>query len=103
MSSTFKRQKEDFVCQKCGTSVSGSGFTNHCPECLWSKHVDVHPGDRAAACGGMMEPAQVEVKGREYSIVHICTVCGLQRRNKAAKEDNFHMLVQIAAEHSSRL
>jgi len=58
----FQRQKEDFVCGECGTTVSGTGYTNHCPQCLWSMHVDVNPGDRAAACGGMMEPKKVEKK-----------------------------------------
>ena len=50
----FIKVKEDFVCEHCGAEVKGDGYTNHCPKCLWSKHVDVHPGDRAAECGGMM-------------------------------------------------
>ena len=102
MSSTFQRKIENFICEKCGFSVEGNGYTNHCPECLWSKHVDIHPGDRLAECGGMMEPVRVEVKGGEYTIIHVCTVCGFERPNKAVAEDNFHMLVQISAEHSKK-
>lgn len=102
MSSQFKRTEENFVCSVCGFEVEGNGYTNHCPQCLWSRHVDVHPGDRAAACGGMMKPVRVEVKNREYTIVHVCTVCGFERRNKAAKEDNFDMLVQVAAESAAK-
>jgi hypothetical protein len=45
----FQRTIEDFECERCRMLVTGSGFTNHCPACLWSKHVDVHPGDRQAA------------------------------------------------------
>ena len=55
----FARTVEDFVCEKCGTQVEGDGYTNHCPHCLWSRHVDVNPGDRKATCKGMMEPVAV--------------------------------------------
>src|SRR3989338_8156335 len=44
----FQRTKEDFTCERCGFFVRGSGYTNHCPQCLWSKHVDVNPGNRQA-------------------------------------------------------
>ncbi|MEI6843317.1 MAG: RNHCP domain-containing protein [bacterium] len=101
-SQTFIKNKEDFVCEKCGFAVQGNGYTNHCPQCLWSKHVDVHPGDRAESCGGMMEPIRVEVKKGEYTIIHKCERCGLERPNKAVKDDNFQMLVQILAENAHR-
>lgn len=89
-SNTFQRTKEDFTCEQCGFEVVGNGYTNHCPKCLWSKHVDVHPGDRAATCGGMMEPVEVVLKGGEYNILHRCIVCGFEKRNKASKEDMFN-------------
>ena len=56
MTKKFQRTKEDFTCEKCNLVVNGSGYTNHCPRCLWSKHVDVNPGDRQATCQGFMEP-----------------------------------------------
>ncbi len=98
----FTKTPEDFACEKCGAQVVGNGYTNHCPECLWSKHVDVNPGDRAAACGGMMEPVAVEKKAGEYHILHKCVICGFERLNKAQKQDSFDMLVQISAEHSKK-
>ena len=95
MTKKFQKNVEDFVCGHCGFSVSGNGYTNHCPKCLWSKHVDVNPGDRAAACGGMMKPVSVEVgKGGEYSIVHECVVCGYRKKNKISSEDNFDEVVK---------
>lgn len=97
---TFIKNKENFVCEKCGNKVEGNGYTNHCPECLWSKHVDIFPGDRAEMCGGMMEPLKVLKKGREYTIIHKCTKCGVERPNKAVKEDNFQMIIQVSAESS---
>ena len=96
----FIRKTENFVCEKCGFSVVGDGYTNHCPQCLWSKHVDVSPGDRAGDCGGMMEPVGVEKKGREYIITHKCVKCGLEKPNKAVKDDNFQMIIQISSENN---
>jgi hypothetical protein len=97
MSSSFTRTTEDFVCEKCGFSVTGNGYTNHCPECLWSKHVDIFPGDRAEKCGGLMEPIRIEKKGKEYTIIHKCIKCGVEKPNKAVKEDNFQMIIQVSA------
>jgi predicted RNA-binding Zn-ribbon protein involved in translation (DUF1610 family) len=102
-SQKFIKNKENFVCQKCGASVVGNGYTNHCPECLWSRHVDVFPGDREGDCGGMMEPVRVEVKNKEYTIIHRCQKCEIERPNKAVKEDSFQMLVQISAENSEKI
>jgi hypothetical protein len=44
----FQRCKEDFRCGHCGHLERGDGYTNHCTACLWSAHVDIQPGDRAA-------------------------------------------------------
>jgi len=98
MSSKFQRRKEDFTCQRCGFSVQGSGYTNHCPQCLWSKHVDVHPGDRKESCQGLMEPIAIKIQQGEYRILHRCTRCGVERWNKAAKEDDFEAILQLVAE-----
>ncbi len=92
----FQRTIEDFVCENCGTEVKGSGYTNHCPKCLWSKHVDVNPGDRMSQCGGMMEPISVETKGGNYIIIHRCSRCSYEKRNKASEEDNFNAILKLA-------
>ena len=85
---TFKRTREDFVCAHCGAEVHGKGYTNHCPKCLWSKHVDVNPGDREESCGGMMRPQRVTIEKREYVITHECERCGARKRNRAAENDD---------------
>ena len=96
MSRKFQRTKENFVCEKCGLSMQGDGYTNHCSRCLWSKHVDVNPGDRQASCHGLMEPIGVELKGEENIILHRCSKCGAEKRNKAAKTDNFDLILQLS-------
>lgn len=94
----FQRTVEDFSCEHCGTEVRGDGYTNHCPQCLWSKHTDIFPGDRAAGCGGLMEPYTVEIQKGEYTIHHRCTRCRHQRRNKKQRMDSYDRLIELTAE-----
>ena len=95
---SFQKTVEDFVCEHCGKEVFGNGFTNHCPECLWSKHVDINPGDRMESCGGMMRPDQILVSGDEYDVLQICEKCGYTRKNKIIKEDNFETVLKLSKE-----
>jgi len=99
----FQRTQEDFVCEHCGTAVKGTGYTNHCPQCLWSKHVDVNPGDRANVCGGMMKPVQIESSEGKFIIIHECGVCFMRKRNKVSLVDNFDAVIdtqkKFAAKH----
>jgi hypothetical protein len=92
----FQRRIENFTCEHCGHEVIGNGYTNHCPKCLWSKHVDVNPGDRAATCGGLMEPVAVTSKGGEYTLLQRCQACKFERRNKSVPEDDFEVLLKLA-------
>jgi hypothetical protein len=87
MTQKFKRKIEDFNCGNCGAKVLGNGFTNHCPSCLWSKHVDVFPGDRDADCGGLMEPTGVELEKGKYIVTQKCLKCGKIWRNESSPKD----------------
>ena len=84
------RGNDPFTCAVCGATVLPleGGFRNHCPVCLWSRHVDRVPGDRGDTCLGSMEP--VELQGSPsggWYIVHRCTRCGAVRRNHTAEKD----------------
>lgn len=92
----FQRKIEDFVCEHCGQEVVGDGYTNHCPHCLWSKHVDENPGDRASECGGMMKPVGVEQRNGEWRIIHQCEKCDARRPNRLAKNDSMDAVTQIS-------
>ncbi|MEI8061863.1 MAG: RNHCP domain-containing protein [bacterium] len=95
----FIKNKEDFECEKCHTKVIGTGYTNHCPNCLYSKHVDVSPGDRANPCGGLMKPVRVEGTGIDkMQIVHRCVKCGVEKNNKIQSSDNIEMVANVAKE-----
>lgn len=92
---------DSFTCSWCGYPVvsggAGSEHRNHCPNCLHSLHVDDEPGDRAAECGGVMEPVAVWVrKGGEWAIIHRCKRCGVLHSNRVAADDNPVKLMSIA-------
>ncbi|MBQ9738971.1 MAG: RNHCP domain-containing protein [Alphaproteobacteria bacterium] len=96
MVKNFARTIEDFTCDVCGAFVKGNGYTNHCPHCLSSKHVDINPGDRAATCQGTMYAVALEFKGSEQYIVHKCVLCGHTRRNKVSPNDNFNAVLAVS-------
>lgn len=89
----FIARQEAFTCYICGKEVdtlpSGS-YRNHCPSCLWSKHVDRDgPGDRLANCGSLMEPVMLDQRGgKGWIIHHRCTACGKEITNVAAPDDD---------------
>ncbi|WP_431607665.1 RNHCP domain-containing protein, partial [Protofrankia symbiont of Coriaria myrtifolia] len=94
----FTRTAEDFRCLACGTPVRGDGYTNHCPRCLWSRHVDVNPGDRAADCAGSMRPVAVEVRAGRTILLHRCEACGHQRRNRISPADDLEAVMRLSAQ-----
>ena len=96
MSTTFRRKIEDFVCDHCGAEVSGDGYTDHCPVCLWGKHVDVNPGDRAADCKGAMEPIATAQKNGQFRIEYRCEKCGHKFKVKAAESDDTDRLIALS-------
>ncbi len=102
MSTKFIKVVEDFTCENCGKKVKGNGFTNHCPYCLWSKHVDVFPGDRNADCHGMMEPVELEIISGEYILTHKCVVCGYTKKNKTSPDDDFDKILRLSQSISNR-
>lgn len=93
----FIRKKEDFVCENCGEKVAGDGYTDHCPKCLWGKHVDEEiPGDRASGCGGLMEPIKTSYEKGEFRIFYKCVKCGHEFWVRCDKNDEREKLVSLA-------
>lgn len=76
----------------------GTAHRNHCPQCLWSIHVDERPGDRRSPCRGGMEPIAVWVRhDEEWALVHRCGTCHVLRVNRIAGDDNALALLSLAA------
>lgn len=94
----FLRKKEDFVCENCGNKVTGDGYTDHCPKCLWGKHVDKEiPGDRASECRGMMEPIKTECQmtNVKFQIKYKCTKCRHEFWVREGKRDDRELLMKL--------
>jgi len=93
-----------FKCGHCHVFISaeailsGVNNRNHCPYCLWSKHLDLYrAGDRLAACKSLMQPVGLALKrtrkkyGRaagELMLVHLCVDCGKVSFNRIAADDD---------------
>jgi DNA-directed RNA polymerase subunit RPC12/RpoP len=99
---TISRKTENtgFTCARCGmvvAALANGSYRNHCPRCLYSRHVDVRPGDRAAGCRGLMEPIGLDHHSKKGDVVvHRCLNCGSLERNRAAPDD-VDALVRFAA------
>lgn len=92
----FARRHEDFVCEVCGREVKGTGYTDHCPDCLCSKHVDMNPGDRKSKCNGIMDPIRSEYRSSDFLIYYRCRKCNYNHRVHSAKEDNQELLIALS-------
>ena len=92
------KRDEEFICENCGKKVSKLGYTSrdHCPYCLYSKHVDKMPGDREETCHGLLKPIQVELDSKKgYVIKYKCEKCGTIKKNKAAEDDDKDLLIKL--------
>jgi len=97
-------QNVSFTCERCAHQIeklSNGSYRNHCPVCLWSKHVDVKPGDRANGCKGLMAPVGLHNhKKKGWQIIHHCTACGHVGRNKIAidtfQPDDQNLIVRLS-------
>ena len=92
---SFIRKKEDFTCEYCGTHNKGNGYTNHCSVCLYSKHVDIEPGDRLNTCRALMKPIAVVYENNDKYIRHRCIACGFEKNNKISSNDSIEAMILI--------
>lgn len=108
---SFKK-KLGFKCAYCHRWVDcsryiGTHFRNHCPYCLYSKHVDEKkPGDRKSFCHGLMKPIGLTFKKEgfdkygkprqgELMVVHQCQDCGEISINRLAADDSPQVVLKI--------
>ena len=95
---TFNMIDESFVCEKCGKKIKKLGYTarDHCPYCLYSKHVDINPGDRNNSCKGMLEPVGIEKFKDSFKIIYLCEKCHKTQKNIMAKDDDMNKINELS-------
>lgn len=69
---------------------------DHCPYCLYSKHVDNFPGDRLNECHGLLRPIGIEKFKQSYKILYECEKCKEHHKNIMAKDDNMDIIIELS-------
>jgi len=94
----FNMIDESFICEYCGMNVDKLNYTarDHCPHCLYSKHVDIMPGDRANDCHGLLKPIGIEKYKNTYKIIYKCSKCNQLHKNVMASDDNYDLIVKLS-------
>jgi hypothetical protein len=105
-----RQLNRDFTCIHCRNFVSthpilsGVNNRNHCPYCLYSRHLDLlEPGDRLAACKAGMRPVGLALKRSrkkyasrgELLIIHLCEDCGKVSLNRMAADDDAGLVFEV--------
>lgn len=85
----------------------GTRHRNHCPFCLWSKHLDSEkPGNRKSPCQAEMKPIGLTFKREgidkygkpkqgELMLIHQCNGCNKIAINRIAGDDNPEMILEV--------
>lgn len=94
----FNMIDENFICENCGRQVQKANYTarDHCPYCLYSKHVDINPGDRQNTCKGLLKPIGIEKHKDTYKILYRCTKCNQEHKNIMANDDDMNEIIKVS-------
>ena len=94
----FNELDEGFICENCNKRVEPLVYSSrdHCPYCLYSKHVDTNPGDRSNPCRGLLKPIEIEKYKDTYKIVYKCEKCKETHKNIIAKDDDMNEIIKIS-------
>ena len=95
---SFNMIDETFICDNCGKKIEKLNYSarDHCNYCLYSKHVDINPGDRLNECQGLMIPIDIEKFKNTYKIIYKCQKCGQIHKNIMANDDNYDAIIEIS-------
>ena len=94
----FNMIDEEFICENCHKEISKLNYTarDHCNYCLYSKHVDINPGDRQNTCHGLLVPIGIEKFKDTYKIIYKCNKCGQTHKNIMATDDNMDEIIKLS-------
>lgn len=94
----FNMLDEEFICENCNKKAEKLNYTarDHCPYCLYSKHVDINPGDRNNTCHGLLKPIDIEKYKNTYKIIYKCQKCNQNHKNIIANDDDFNKIISLS-------
>ena len=94
----FTMIDENFICENCNKYVEKLKYTarDHCPYCLYSKHVYINPGDRLNTCKGMLKPIKIEKFKDTYKIIYECEKCKKLHKNIMANDDDINIIIELS-------
>lgn len=94
----FNMIDEKFICENCGKEIEKLEYTarDHCNYCLYSKHVDILPGDRKNECQGLLKPIGIEKYRDTYKIIYECQKCKEIHKNIMAIDDNYDLIINLS-------
>ena len=97
-SSKFTEIDEEFICENCGRKIPKLNYTarDHCNYCLYSKHIDIMPGDRKNNCTGLLKPIDIEKYRDTYKIIYECQKCHQKHKNIMASDDNLDLIIELS-------
>lgn len=93
---------DEFVCENCNKLVPKLEVSarDHCPFCLYSKHVDINPGDRSNDCLGLLVPIDIEKYKNTYKIIYKCSKCGQIHKNIMANDDDMDKIIALSVKNN---
>ena len=94
----FTKLDEQFICENCKQKIEKLKYTtrDHCNYCLYSKHVDINPGDRQNQCKGLLRPIGIEKFKNTYKIIYKCEKCNEIHKNIMANDDNMDLIIELS-------
>ena len=94
----FTKLDEEFICENCKQKIEKLNYTtrDHCNHCLYSKHVDINPGDRQNPCKGLLKPIGIEKFKNTYKIIYKCEKCNQIHKNIMATDDNMDLIIELS-------
>lgn len=94
----FNELDEEFICENCHKHVDRLNYSSrdHCNYCLYSKHVDINPGDRLNECRGLLKPIGIEKHKDTFKIIYRCEKCRKMHKNIMARDDNMDIIIEIS-------
>ena len=95
----FYMKDESFICENSNKKVNKLNYTarDHCPYCLYSKHLDINPGDRLNKCHGLLQPINIEKYKNTYKIIYKCQKCNQIHKNIMSNDDDFNKIIELSS------